>query len=246
MQKRTGKWNHTLNQNRKHNILNGSPMYCENSKTTCPYYNNCKGKSLYDKASRKIRKLENTEVFYKIDKCVSVLKKMLEEAVAARNADIHIIKAQTALGKTEQYAEIVKNWIGKKFIIAVPTIKLQREVAERIEAKGVECEITEGMYTKIAQLGLPDLEEKLNKDFSKGFTKRGKKTILEYKKEHMDELSPRQLEIFNEILKKRKIGYSGARCIVTTHALFLMKELYKMQDYEIIIDEDLLMTLFYK
>ena len=65
---------------------------------------------------------------------------MLEEAVAARNADIHIIKAQTALGKTEQYAEIVKNWIGKKFIIAVPTIKLQREVAERIEAKGVECE----------------------------------------------------------------------------------------------------------
>lgn len=132
LQKRTGKWNHTLNQNRKHNILNGSPMYCENSKTTCPYYNNCKGKSLYDKASRKIRKLENTEVFYKIDKCVSVLKKMLEEAVAARNADIHIIKAQTALGKTEQYAEIVKNWIGKKFIIAVPTIKLQREVAERI------------------------------------------------------------------------------------------------------------------
>lgn len=220
LQKRTGKWNHTLNQNRKHNILNGSPMYCENSKTTCPYYNNCKGKSLYEKASRKIRKLENTEVFYKIDKCVSVLKKMLEEAVAARNADIHIIKAQTALGKTEQYAEIVKNWIGKKFIIAVPTIKLQREVAERIEAKGVECEITESMYTKIAQLGLPDLEEKLNKDFSKGFTKRGKKTILEYKKEHMDELSPRQLEIFNEILKKRKIGYSGARCIVTTHALF--------------------------
>lgn len=204
LQKRTGKWNHTLNQNRKHNILNGSPMYCENSKTTCPYYNNCKGKSLYDKASRKIRKLENTEVFYKIDKCVSVLKKMLEEAVAARNADIHIIKAQTALGKTEQYAEIVKNWIGKKFIIAVPTIKLQREVAERIEAKGVECEITESMYTKIAQLGLPDLEEKLNKDFSKGFTKRGKKTILEYKKEHMDELSPRQLEIFNEILKKKK------------------------------------------
>ena len=67
-----------------------------------------KVKSLYDKASRKIRKLENTEVFYKIDKCVSVLKKMLEEAVAARNADIHIIKAQTALGKTEQYAEIVK------------------------------------------------------------------------------------------------------------------------------------------
>ena len=245
LQKSTGKWNHTLNQNRKHNILNGSPMYCENSKTPCPYYNSCKGKSLYDKASRKIRKLESTEAFYEIDKCVSILKEMLEEAVDARNADIYIIKAQTALGKTEQYAEIVKNWTGKKFIIAVPTIKLQREVAERIEAKGVACEITESIYTKITQLGIPELEKKLNRDFSQGFTRRGKKTIIEYKKEHMDELSPRQLEIFDQILKKRKIGYSGARCIVTTHALFLMKELYKMQDYEIIIDEDLLMTLFH-
>ena len=48
------------------------------------------------KQAGKSENLENTEVFYKIDKCVSVLKKMLEEAVAARNADIHIIKAQTA------------------------------------------------------------------------------------------------------------------------------------------------------
>ena len=64
----------------------------------------------------------------------------------------------------------------------MPTIKLQREVAERIEAKGVECEITESMYTKIAQLGLPDLEEKLNKDFSKGFTKRGKRPYWNIKR----------------------------------------------------------------
>ena len=241
LQKSTGKWKHNLDRN----ISKYDPMYCEKCKTPCPYYNSCKGKSLYDKASRKIRKLESTEVFYEIDKCVSILKEMLEEAVDARNADIYIIKAQTALGKTEQYAEIVKNWTGKKFIIAVPTIKLQREVAERIEAKGVACEITESIYTKITQLGIPELEKKLNRDFSQGFTRRGKKTIIEYKKEHMDELSPRQLEIFDQILKKRKIGYSGARCIVTTHALFLMKELYKMQDYEIIIDEDLLMTLFH-
>lgn len=40
-----------------------------------------------------------------------------------------------------------------------------------------------------------------------------------------------------------EVGQSGARCIVTTHALFLMKELYKMKDYEIIIDEDILRWL---
>lgn len=45
--------------------------------------------------------------------------------------------------------------------------------------------------------------------------------------------------------QKQEIGYSGARCIITTHALFLMKELYRLKEYEIIIDEDLLMTLFH-
>ena len=58
--------------------------------------------------------------------------KDLQKGVSAANSEIYIIKAQTALGKTQQYIEIIKNNPNKKFIIAAPTIKLQLEIAARL------------------------------------------------------------------------------------------------------------------
>lgn len=71
-----------------------------------------------------------------------------------------------------------------------------------------------------------------------------KKIIAKYKADHCEELSTRELEMFDWVLKKQGIGQSGAQCIVTTHELFILKELYKLDGYEKIIDEDILMTLF--
>lgn len=238
----TKKWQYDLKRMSREGY---KPEQCIKSNVSCPYYDKCKANSLYAKASQKIRKLESSEDFYEIEKCETDLREFLEKAVDAKDSDIHVIKAQTALGKTEQYAELVKNRADKKFIIAVPTIQLQHEVAGRIEAKGVKCEITESIYIKATQLQLPGLTEELDWAFSQGFAKRAKKIISEYKREHQEELSSEQLKKLDWVLKKQKIGYSGARCIVTTQALFLMKEMYLMEEYEIIIDEDLLMTLFH-
>lgn len=110
----------------------------------------------------------------------------------AKDLDIHVINAQTALGKTEQYAEIVKNQTDKKFLIAASTIKLQHELAERIEAKGVKCEITESIYTKATQLPFPGLTEELDWAFSQGFAKRAKRIVSAYRNEHQEELSAEQ------------------------------------------------------
>lgn len=238
----TPKWKYDL----KRMSQNGyRPEQCTNSKTPCPYYGKCMASSLYAKASQKIRKLESTEDFYEIEKCEADLREFLENAIDAKDSAIHFIKAQTALGKTEQYAEIVKKRTDKKFLIAAPTIQLQHELAERIEAKGVKCEITESIYTKATQLHFPGLTEELDWAFSQGYAKRAKRIISEYRNEHQEDLSPEQIKKLDWVLKKQEIGYSGARCIVTTHALFLMKEMYRMNEYEIIIDEDLLMTLFH-
>lgn len=242
LNKFTPKWKYDLKRMSQDGY---KPQQCIKSKTPCSYYDRCKASSLYAKASKKIRKLESNEDFYELEKCEADLREFLENAVNAKDSDAHVIKAQAALGKTEQYVEIVKNRPDKKFIIAVTTIQLQHEVAERMEAKGIKCEVTESIYTKAMQLQLPGLKEELDWAFSQGFAKRAKRIISEYRREHQDELSPEQLEKLDRIFRKKEIGYSGAQCIVTTHALFLMKELYRMNDYEIIIDEDLLMTLFH-
>ena len=242
MDKLTPKWKYDL---KRMSLKGYKPEQCIKSKVPCPYYDKCKANSLYTKASQKIRKLESTEDFYEIEKCEADLREFLENAIDAKDSNIHVIKAQTALGKTEQYAEIVKNRADKKFLIAASTIKLQHELAERIEAKGVKCEITESIYTKATQLPFPGLTEELDWAFSQGFAKRAKRIVSAYRNEHQEELSAEQLKKLDGVLKKQEIVYSGARCIVTTHALFLMKELYRMKEYEIIIDEDLLMTLFH-
>ena len=189
MDKLTPKWKYDL---KRMSLKGYKPEQCIKSKVTCPYYEKCKASSLYAKASQKIRKLESIEDFYEIKNCEDDLRKFLENAVNAKDLDIHVINAQTALGKTEQYAEIVKNQTDKKFLIAASTIKLQHELAERIEAKGVKCEITESIYTKATQLPFPGLTEELDWAFSQGFAKRAKRIVSAYRNEHQEELSAEQ------------------------------------------------------
>ena len=226
------------------NIPDKYPERCAYGKYPCPHSSTCNCYSLYAKASKKIRILESQEDFYDLEDCQKELKEYLQKGVSAANSEIYIIKAQTALGKTQQYIEIIKNNPNKKFIIAAPTIKLQLEIAARLMLEGVCCEITESMYAKAKQLNNPELTRLLDRAIAGGFERRMKKIIAKYKADHCEELSTRELEMFDWVLKKQGIGQSGAQCIVTTHELFILKELYKLDGYEKIIDEDILMTLF--
>ena len=219
------------------------PEKCASVKSTCPYFEQCGCDSLYGKAVSKIRRIEKKTDYYELQESVDELRRDLQRAVDSSAPDIYVIKAQTAIGKTEQYANIVRDNKDKKFIIAVPTIALQHEVAERIEGKGVICEVTKSMLKGAEELQILELTNELEKALRNGFWKKVKGIISKYKREHSDELSAEQKDRIDQDLKKMEVGQSGARCIVTTHALFLMKELYKMKDYEIIIDEDILRWL---
>lgn len=217
-----------------------NPQRCEE---ICPYWESCRAHSLYDKVNKKILKLEETK-FITLEEAEEKLQSSIEEAVAAYDQDIHIIKAQTALGKTEQYCRIVKNRCDKNFIIAVPTIQLQLEVAERLKAKGVECEITESIRSKVEKLHIDELNDCVDEAYDAGYGRRVVKIIREFLQEHAETLTIDEKHEIGEILKEQKADISKARCIVTTHAFFLIKKLYELQDYEMIIDEDILVTLF--
>ena len=217
-----------------------NPQRCEE---ICPYWESCRAHSLYDKVNKKILKLEETN-FITLEEAEEKLQSSIEEAVAAYDQDIHIIKAQTALGKTEQYCRIVKSRCDKNFIIAVPTIQLQLEVAGRLKEKGVECEITESIRSKVKNLHIDELNDCVDEAYDAGYGRRVVKIIWEFLQEHAETLTIDEKHEIGEILKEQKADISNARCIVTTHAFFLIKKLYEMQDYEMIIDEDILVTLF--
>ena len=219
------------------------PQKC--SKISCPYTAICHATSLYDNAGSKIRSVSCMESYFELEDCVYELKKTLENTVNKTDNALHLIKAQTAIGKTEIYCDLIQRRKDKKFLIALPTCKLQEEVAERLRLKGVDCYQTKSIYTEVTKLGLKDLEEELQEAYDKGYGPRIIKIIRKYKSENYDNLTEEQRQMLDKLTgRKDNNSIFKERCIVTTHSFFLMMDMASIQDYEVIIDEDILMTLF--
>lgn len=226
----------------KRNIKKLFPQKCEGK---CPHWEKCKATSLYQKLSGKIIKLQGCDSYFPLKACEEELKECLYDAVDQNDESLYVIKGQTALGKTEIYCRMIQERTDKKFVIAVPTCKLQEEVARRLEEKGVRCYMTKSIYKELEHLGLPDLFDLVKEDYENGFGRHARKRIRAYYVKNKNCLNPYQLEKLKKILGKSQ-GISKERCIVTTHAYFLLMNLSEVADYEIIIDEDILMTLFKK
>lgn len=226
----------------KRNIKKLFPQKCEGK---CPHWERCKATSLYQKLSGKIIKMSGEYSYFPLEVCEEELKRCLNNAVDQKDDNLYVIKGQTALGKTEIYCQIVQQRTDKKFLIAVPTCKLQEEVAQRLEEKGVNCYKTVSLYKEVEHIGLPDLFDLVKEDYESGFGRQAKKRIRAYYMKHKEEMLSYQKEKLKSILGKCK-GVSEERCIVTTHAYFLMMNLNEVTDYEIIVDEDILMTFFKK
>lgn len=225
----------------KYNVDNDyMPSGCNKG---CPYAEQCGSSTIYSKCGSKIRKLSNLDTYLPLDSCQEQLKTCLREAVDAEDDNIYVIKAQTALGKTEAYCNIIQESPDKQFIIAVPTCKLQAEVVQRLKYKGIECTQTESVYETIKKLDLPDLEEMVKKLYENGYGRFVVKQIRTYKNENYNKLTKYQRQELDHLTGKKQ-GLETSRCIVTTHAYFQMMNMDTLKDYEIIIDEDFLITLF--
>ena len=225
----------------KYNVDNDyMPSGCNKG---CPYAEQCGSSTIYSKCGSKIRKLSNLDTYLPLANCQEQLKTCLREAVDAEDDNIYVIKAQTALGKTEAYCNIIQESPDKQFIIAVPTCKLQAEVVQRLKYKGIECKQTESVYETIKKLDLPDLEEMVKKLYENGYGRFVVKQIRTYKNENYNKLTKYQCQELDHLTGKKQ-GLETSRCIVTTHAYFQMMNMDTLKDYEIIIDEDFLITLF--
>lgn len=215
------------------------PQEC---KKVCKYAEICNCYSLYQKLSMRIKRIEKEEDYFPLNVCEQELEGCLTEAIENPENVMRVIVAQTGLGKTEIYCRKVASMPGKKFIIAVPTCNLQNEVADRLEAKGVTCYRTSSRVNNIKKLGLDDLYEEACELYNQGFGIMIRTVIKKYMAEHQDDLNDYHKKGLKEILNAHKCPRE--QCIVTTHAYLMMMNLEEYWDYEIIIDEDILMTLF--
>ena len=206
----------------------------------CPHFESCHGITILDKITSKIQKIESYE-YEDVKNSEQLLKQYLKTAISYDDGNIHLIKAQTAIGKTSTYCDIISKTKDKTFMIVLPTNILQEEVAAALENKGVDTYVTPNIKMLTAALDLNDLCEEIEELYSKGYGQKVKPRIREYiENETIEEWKKDQLEKYLNM----KEQFNGKKCIVTTHALFLGLEAEVLQQYEIIVDEDILMTIF--
>ncbi|MCM1231666.1 MAG: DEAD/DEAH box helicase family protein [Ruminococcus flavefaciens] len=160
-------------------------------------------------------------------------------AVYSRDNDIHIIKAQTSLGKTRMIIDFMKQNPEQKFIIVAPTHNLKNQIY--VDARNIG--ITHIFNTPdIKEYRISDeIMEQVECYYKIGA---GMKVIpfLRKIRSRLCENEPdyRNISMYLDECEKAK-NYDGN--IVTSHSRFLYMNLEKYADYQVIIDEDIMRTL---
>lgn len=219
-----------------------APEYC--NKADCPYEAECESKSLYDKLANRIKRIKKAESYMDMDGAVGILDTALKDALAKQVNGIYLIQAQTSIGKTTAYCKIARDWNGQKpLMIAVPTINLQRQVENDLISCDVMPYLTPNKKEVLRTLGLDELADEVERLYEAGFDDKVNLSIKEYKKKHQNDLDTYTQKELGKLLQSHK-KLNGSQCVVTTHAMLLSIPLETLKKYEIIVDEDILMTLF--
>lgn len=222
-------------------MANYRPQRC--SEEFCPYYEECNHAGTIVETLAMDRKVcrEEKETYFSLEEARKCLEENLEKAFLSSAFGMHLIRAQTAIGKTTAYIHLIKRYSEKKFIIALPTNLLKREVAERMGRLGMS---EEDVFMTVSTQGNPffpeELQEAIAEAHSRGFHNKTKELVVKYYSEIKDDPDKKAVAEECKLLLKGFEALKGKRVIVTTHAYFLQIPPEILADYTVIIDEDIL------
>ena len=170
-----------------------------------------------------------------------LLKKMEDILCTMGDRQIHLLKAQTALGKTYAYCDLIKKYHKDfKIMVVVPTNKLQYEVARELQYKGIEVYLTPNTKDTLSKLGMDALACEVENLYETGCGIIVKSEIAKAKNNCNNPIIKARLE---EYLKFKEVMVTK-NVVVTTHAMFLHLPEKIIREFKIIVDEDILSTVF--
>lgn len=208
----------------------------------CPYIENCDNRgTIVDTLASDRKVYKEEEKLHTLAVAEAQLETNLRDAYEYGGDGIHLLKAQTALGKTEAYIDLIKEYSGGKFLVAVPTNMLKEEIHRRLKnARISEEEIYITPSISNNSFIPKEIQERIKEAHKRGLHNKGKEYIREYYEEIKDDPNKRAVaEECQKLLDGIK-GMGEERIIVTTHAFFLQIPEEFLDKYTVIIDEDIL------
>ncbi len=214
------------------------PESCCGCNFECKYSNNCDSKNIIQCLVHKPRiRRVNSELFYSLKEAEKDFGDKFSTAMNISENKVCVIKAQTAIGKTNTYIEYIKAHNQQFFYIALPTNQLKNEVACRLRKEEIDVAVSPSVddfevpidIERMYELGHSSSVKKILKNYIKSFNGEDNENIQKI----------RDFITFNDHIKSKEF-----RVVVTTHIQFLMTQWIIPDDYKIIVDEDILMTIF--
>lgn len=213
---------------------NYHPYSCSGASSDCPYIDTCiHGNNLL--AQVKLAKNEVVALAQKQLPSITMAEKELDSVMNKIFHDkaLHIVKASTGIGKTEQYIKLVH----AGDIIAVPTHKLAEEIKKRLEKIGKSC-LVASKRPKLAfvdQIAHFELLIKIGN--ISGASAYYVKKVEEYRQ--INNKTGQQIQCIHWLQEQEEIQTTD-KIIVCTHAKLLA---LSPDHRNIIIDEDILPAL---
>lgn len=209
-----------------------APIQCDKF---CPYCDSC----LHGSNMLSMIKIKRKEVlrigeieYSDIDEVQSELKKYFYKAVNSNDSKIHVIKAQTAIGKTHLYIEYLKN-TKQPSIIAVPTNKLKNEIYNECIAAGINV-----IETPSIQEIKDEIPEELYNYIEHLYNTGNHKKVMKYLKSKV-----KDVPVLKEFIDESKAIKNFNGHIITTHQKILYSSDEWLSNFNIIVDEDILKTM---
>lgn len=200
----------------------------------CPYHKTCiHAQNILSTCSVKPHQIErvsnNEEPLLSLNEAIEDFKLAFNSAVESDEKCWHIIKSQTALGKTQTVLQLLKDHPDKTVLIAVPTNKLKREIAERAKEMEICLDVSPSLHEFEDLLSAKvwtDIETKLNS---------GKSPIPSIVRV-IEKGKPYDAKLLKQYISERDKFYSSDRSAITTHRRLSSINLSK---YDlVIVDED--------
>ncbi|UNC92730.1 hypothetical protein [Candidatus Contubernalis alkaliaceticus] len=223
-------WGYYVNYIQK---MDYAPMRCENF---CPLADDCehaKNMILTAKTKRNtIVKLDNDLDFVSLQEAERDLKEKFVNIQKAKDDNIHVLVAQTGIGKSQLYIELLES-SDKPYIIAVPTHKLKDEIYDRCKEQGYDVLKTPVLPEKLPQ----NVKLEIERLYALGATYIASKFIRKMAKE-------KNISSLIDYINKLDLLKEFKGHIITTHDRLLYFQEDQFSNHNIIIDEDIIKTLF--
>lgn len=214
----------------------------------CPYFGTCEHEgTIVDTLSMDRQVHLRKEEYVSIDEAERCLRENLQDAFQSADKGLHLIKAQTGLGKTGEYVRMAAEHPEEKLLIALPTNNLKEEVKDRLVEKGIpEREIFMTASVHGNAFIPPEIQAQISRMHNRGIHNMTREIIrVYYEKIRADPLKRKAVEEECERILTGIRGVKEERIIVTTHAYLAQLEKDFIKDYTVIIDEDFLQLLVF-